>query len=188
MSKQPKPNRKQRGQRTLDSGPAETDLVPILNVVMCLIPAILAGTSVQAGVINVVPEPFGAHTTAAETEEALNLTVAVGAEGIRITARDDALDEGPIEIPNTAQGTDLPSLYTHLARIKDAHPTQTRLNLVADATVPLNRLVPVMDVARHRLTVTEPLDAAQLMTAAVARSPDGAATLLWPDVVFAHAR
>lgn len=177
-----------------------------MNMVVCLIPMILAGTAlVKLGVVNVNAPKFGmgaASEVEDDAEKPLNLTVAIGEEGFRLTATgadinqvlghvpQDAGEEGaPIGVPIPKAGGvyDYMSLYNHLVRIKTAFPNENILNVTADPTTPFKHVINVIDAVRLRLesdSYAEP----EAFTVAGAKMEDGTPALLWPDVVFAVAQ
>ena len=74
----------------LDDKLEDLNLVPIMNLVVCLIPMVLLGTAlVKVGVINVNAPNFGMGKSSSENEEEkkpLNLTVMIGEKAIMIKA------------------------------------------------------------------------------------------------------
>ena len=74
----------------LDDKIEDLNLVPIMNLVVCLIPMVLLGTAlVKVGVINVNAPNFGMGKSSNENEDEkkpLNLTVMIGEKGIMIKA------------------------------------------------------------------------------------------------------
>lgn len=193
------------------AAPEELNLIPIMNMVVCLIPMILAGTAlVKLGVINVNAPKFGmgAATEATDdTEKPLNLTVAIGQEGFRLTATgadinqvlglapaaaaDPAADPAaaPVGVPIPKSGDlyDYMALYNNLVRIKAAFPNETILNITADPTMPFKHVVNVIDAVRLKLEA-DTYSEAEMFVKAPAKIEDGIPALLWPDVVFAVAQ
>ena len=191
------------------AAPEELNLIPIMNMVVCLIPMILAGTAlVKLGVINVNAPKFGmgAATEATDdTEKPLNLTVAIGNEGFRLTATGadinqvlgfeaaaaDPAAEGaaPVGVPIAKNGEqyNYMDLYNKLVTIKKAFPNETILNITADPTMPFKHVVNVIDAVRLKLE-SDTYSEAELFVKAPARVEDGVPALLWPDVVFAVAQ
>jgi biopolymer transport protein ExbD len=74
----------------IDDKMDDLNLVPIMNLVVCLIPMVLLGTAlVKIGVINVNAPNFGMGKSTSDTEDdkkPLNLTVMVGEKGIMLKA------------------------------------------------------------------------------------------------------
>lgn len=183
----------------------DLNLVPIMNMVMCLIPVVLVGSSqVTIGVVNVNSPKFGgAPSTASEEdpEKPLNLTIAIGEDGFRITASGANINEilgvAPSPDANGAQGPfiakdgevyNYPELYTKLMTIKKSYPDESIINLTAGSTVAFRHVIGVMDVARVKLTAESYSDVESLMTADILYNSENKPELLWPDVVFAVAQ
>ena len=181
----------------------DLSLVPIMNCVMCLIPAVLAGSAqVAIGVINVNAPKFGS-SAAAPTEDndnkPLNFTVAIGDDGFRLTASGDDIYEmlkmpptedgaGPL-IPKKNDAYDFVELYSKLVMVKKAHTNESVLNLTAGAKIPFKYVTAVMDLARLQLTEDSYADLDQLHNADIKYESDNTTpVLLWPDVVFALAQ
>lgn len=189
-----------------DDKVSEMDLVPIMNMVMCLIPVVLAGSAaVQIGIVNVNAPKFGMGTAATpedDAEKPLNLTVAVGEDGFRITASgadineilgttaaapvDGAAPQGPL-IPKKAEKYDYLDLYNKLVTVKKAFPEETIVNLTADARIQFKFVIAVMDVLRVRLE-QDAYDDLDAFTHAGLKYDGIKPELLWPDVVFAVAQ
>ncbi len=187
----------------------DLNLVPIMNLVVCLIPIVLFGMSlVKIGVINVNAPKFGMGQAAPSDDEKkpLNLTIAIAEEGFRLTAggadinqvlglqpaaaADPAAADGQpagVVIPKKKEKYDFPDLYLKLVKIKDAFPDESIVNLTADAKIPVKYVVAVMDSMRFRLVGTEFADMAAFAAAEI-KMEGNAQELLWPDVVFAVAR
>ena len=188
----------------------ELNLVPIMNLVVCLIPMVLLGTAlVKIGVINVNAPKFGMGQAAPDDDEQkpLNLTVAVGEDGFRITATgadintvlgiapeavpgDDpaaaATGAGP-KIAKSGENYDYVALYNMLVQIKEKFPEETIVNLTADSRIPFKIMIQTMDSIRIRLSENSYPDLAAFRTATVDYDGNNV-KLLWPDVVFAVAQ
>ncbi|MCA9543550.1 MAG: biopolymer transporter ExbD [Myxococcales bacterium] len=202
-----------RNKKTVDDTIEDLNLVPIMNMVVCLIPMVLAGTAlIKVGVVNVNAPKFGqgAATPDETDEKPLNLTVAVGDDGFRLTATgadinqvlgiDPAMaaaaaqpadpTQPPKEgafIPKKGEEYDYVDLYNKMVKVKSQFPQETVMNLTADARVPFKLLVNVMDALRVKLEQDTYGDLAGFKSAS-ARIEEGAPALLWPDVVFAVAQ
>lgn len=188
----------------------DLNLVPIMNLVVCLIPMVLAGAAlVKIGVVNVNAPKFGMG--AAEQEESdekpLNLTVAVAEEGFRLSASGADINEilglapaapaadpaaaaapaqGPL-IPKKGENYDYVELYNKLAVVKGRFPEETIVNLTADPRIAFKHIINVMDVLRYKLDGENFTDLETLQAADVAMK-DGKPELFWYDVVFAVAQ
>jgi len=74
----------------IDDKVEDLNLVPIMNLVVCLIPMVLLGTAlVKVGVVNVNPPNFGMGKSTTENEDEkkpLNLTLMMGEKALMIKA------------------------------------------------------------------------------------------------------
>lgn len=183
----------------------DLNLVPVMNMVMCLIPVILAGSAaVKLGMVNVNAPKFGIGAAAPDEsdEKPLNLTVAVGEDGFRITASGADINEvlglpPPVDPTQPAVGPTVPmvegkydfvDLYTKLAKVKERFPEETIVNLAADSKVPFKYLIGVMDVIRLRLEADTYEDLEAFSKANPRKNDQNEPELMWPDVVFAVAQ
>lgn len=184
----------------------DLNLVPIMNLVVCLIPIVLLGASlVKVGVVNVNAPKFGmGQATPDDSEDKpLNLTVAVGEDGFRITASgadinsvlglpppaegaDPSAAPGPF-IPKKGDDYDYVELYNKLVQVKEKFPEETIVNLTADARIPFKYLMRVMDTLRVRLEGDQYAELEAFQRASIVYDGNQA-KLLWPDVVFAVAQ
>ncbi|MBU1899368.1 biopolymer transporter ExbD [Myxococcota bacterium] len=182
----------------------DLNLVPIMNMVMCLIPVVLVGSSqVTVGVVNVNSPKFGGAPSTASNEDEdkpLNLTVAIGEDGFRITASGADINEILGITPSEENSTQGPliakdgelynyaDLYTKLMAVKKQHPDETIMNLTAGSGIAFKHVINVMDVARVQLSAESYSDSESLMTADIRYDSENKPELLWPDVVFAVAQ
>lgn len=185
----------------------DLDLVPIMNLVVCLIPMVLVGMSlVKIGVINVNAPRFGMGQAEPSDDEdkPLGLTIAIAEDGFRLTATGADINAELGEIPTAPAAADAPpqpgvfiaksgevynysELYNKLVKIKEGHPDETIVNLTADAKIEFKYVIAVMDTMRFELEQKSYSDAKEF-TAAGIMMDGGQQKLLWPDVVFAVAR
>ena len=193
-----------RNKKPFDDKIEDLNLVPIMNLVVCLIPIVLVGaTLVKIGVINVNAPKFGmgAATPDESDEKPLNLTVAIGEDGIRLSATGadintllgvavdptaDPTTQGPL-VQKKGETYDWPALYNNLVKIKDQFPNETVVNMAADARIEFKHVVAAMDSMRYRLEKNA-YDGLEGFRTASIKSADGKQELLWPDVVFAVAQ
>lgn len=179
----------------------ELDLVPIMNCVMCLIPVVLAGSAqVTIGVINVNPPKFGAAAPSQAEEndtKPLNLTLAIGNDGFRLTASgaditpDVGVPSDPAAplIPKKDDHYDYVELYNKLVKVKNSNPNESLLTITAESDIPFKYIASVMDVARSRLEADSYSSLEDLQAAGQKYDTDGVTVItLWPDVVFALAQ
>lgn len=188
----------------------DLNLVPIMNLVVCLIPMVLLGMSlVKVGVVNVNAPKFGqgAATPEESDKKPLNLTVAVGADGFRLQATADlnaalglaapaatpdaaAADPTaapPIMIPKKGEEYDFVELYNKMVAIKGKFPDESIVNLTAEAKIPFKHLIFVMDSLRVQLAA-DTYDDVDAFKNAELKYENNQPVLLWPDVVFAVAQ
>jgi biopolymer transport protein ExbD len=179
-----------RRKRRLEKTDTELNLVPIMNMVMCLIPMVLLGMSMlKVGVLNVSAERF-APTVEPIDEIPLGLVIAVAEDGFRVSAAGDDVskllglpDGEPVLIARRAGAYDHVALYNSLVRIKDHHPKETVVKLTAERDTPFKDLVSAMDVMRTRLAADRFEDLESFQEADV-KYEDERVAMLWPDVVF----
>jgi biopolymer transport protein ExbD len=199
-----------RKKKGVDDKIEDLNLVPIMNLVVCLIPVVLFGMSlVKIGVVNVNAPKFGMGQAAPSDDEKkpLNLTIAIGEDAFRLTASGADINqvlglapaevaEDPAAAPAAAAGVsipkkkdeyDYPDLYSKLAKIKDAFPDETIINLTADAKIPVKYVIKVMDAIRYRLVQDTFADVTAFADADL-KYEGNVTQLLWPDVVFAVAQ
>ena len=193
-----------RGKKKLDDKIEDLNLVPIMNLVVCLIPMVLFGASfIQIGVVNVNTPKFGLSKSVDDSnpdEKPLNLTLAIGEDGFRITANAVipgitgpeggeavAADTGPT-IPKKGDEYNYLDLYNKLVLVKNQFPEETVLNMTADAATPFKYLIRAMDTLRVRLEEDQYSDLAALQSATVKIDANSSPELLWPDVVLAVAQ
>lgn len=160
--------------------PGELNLVPIMNLIVCLVPMVLLGMAVvKVGVINANAPRIGPPCTE-NCDEAppLHLRVHIGEAGIELKS---GLGANEAE-PKRFERGDLVGVYQTAVALKASHPEETIANISADARIPYRDVVALIDVLRHELDgeVGDRTDLAQLMP----RHDEGRPALLFPDVVF----
>ena len=173
-----------RIRRKLDrpDGPGDLNLIPIMNLIVCLVPIVLLGMSVvKVGVIETqAPRFVNPCQGGCDETPPLHLALHVTADSIELRkgARTDELERFARD--------DLAGLYRRLIALKAAHPEETVANLSADDRIAYREVIAVMDVMRNELDgeVKSTADLARLMP----RYAEGRAVLLFPDVMFAMAR
>lgn len=185
----------------------DLNLVPIMNLVVCLIPMVLFGMSlIKIGVVNVNAPKFGMGAAAPDEsdEKPLNLTIAVAADGYRLTASGADINTimglppvdptnpaaaaaaGPT-IPKKGEKYDYVELYNKLVAIKKQFPNESVVNLTAERDTHFKYLIGTMDVMRTYLEA-DTYDGMDAFQAASVKYEDNQVALLWPDVVFAVAQ
>lgn len=198
--------------KTVSTEIEDLNLVPIMNLVVCLIPMVLVGMSlVKIGVINVNAPRFGMGQAEPSDDEdkPLGLTIAIAEDGFRLTATgadiNAELGEVPAAPPSAdpaaaglppAPGVFIPKsgdvynyteLYNKLVKLKDNHPDESIVNLTADAKTHFKFVIKVMDSMRFRLE-SDSYNDAESFTASSPKMEQNKQVLLWPDVVFAVAK
>ena len=168
---------------------SELNLVPIMNLVVCLIPMVLFGASfVDLGVVNASTPKFGdVRPVPPNTPEPVKVTVGLSHAGIAIKSDHALPGVAPgeaIEIPRLGDRLDLTRFYNHMVQIRDAHEAVAPLILTADERVPYAEVIRVMDAARHRLEASSYAEDEAFRSARRLRGPEG---LLWPDVSLGRA-
>ncbi|MFH1810735.1 MAG: biopolymer transporter ExbD [Pseudomonadota bacterium] len=140
---------------------SELNLIPIMNLVLMLIPAILITAAfVEITVINVSAPQLGPDREARPaqpTPPELRLTVLISDGGFTLASSGATL--GPEQgspsprqptVPRTASGDyDWAALGQRLATIKDAFPEETRLIIAAEPDIPYEVVVATMDASRE---------------------------------------
>ncbi|MBU0549913.1 biopolymer transporter ExbD [Myxococcota bacterium] len=178
--------------RRFEPEAAELNLIPIMNMVMCLIPAILFGAStVKIGVIEAARPIFGCHHNHDEIGGAqpLNLKVAVEPNGITLSATEAGFEAVvPAAARHIPKGeAELMTLYNHLNALRARYPDEPTFLLTAAPNVPFNRIVSVLDASRAQLDAprfTSPAD----FTAAALKRESGRALPLWDAPIFTVAQ
>jgi len=145
--------KRRRGARSATAAEHRLNLIPILNLVLMLIPAILITTAfVQMAAINVSAPQLPSTTAEPEPqppEERLRLTIVLTAQGVAVIGA-RAAGEGPAEIPRRPDGAyDWVRLTSQLEEVKDAHPEELRIFIRADPEIPYAHVVDAMDAARE---------------------------------------
>ena len=205
-----------RKKKGVEDNIEDLNLVPIMNLVVCLIPIVLFGMSlVKIGVINVNTPKFGMGQSAPSDDEKkpLGLTIAIGEDGFRLKATgadlntilgvvpeapanpEDAAATSGVKIPKVKDQYDYLDLYAKLTSIKKQFTDESIVNLTADAKIHFKHVITTMDAIRYQLEKDSYSDIKAFADASrqyERKVVDGkeveAAKLLWPDVVFAMAQ
>ena len=160
-------------------GPGDLNLIPIMNLIVCLVPIVLLGMSVvKVGVIETQGPRFvnGCQGGCLDGPKPLNLALHLTDESIELVKGDRA------DAPERFARDDLPGVYRRLVAIKADHPDETVANLSADDRIAWREVIALMDVMRHELDgeVRDRGDLASLLP----RYTDRGAAPLFPDVMF----
>ena len=143
--------------------PDDLNLVPVMNLVSVLIPFLLMAAEFVslAAIHSTLPTIGPPQPDPQEPDQApLNLTVAIGVEGLEVQGAAAALGEeggeGATSMPCRGGGRcgdvdayDWQGLTRLLARVKDARPDEESVILVPDERVQYEVLVRAMDVCRE---------------------------------------
>lgn len=154
-----KPSERRHG----EDGDTDLNLVPIMNLVLMLIPAILITAAfVEITVINVSAPQIGGGAPPEQLDKPekppLNLTIVLTDQGFTIAGSGGVLNS-PDEDPDAQKGPTLPkngkgeydweSLTKKLVEIKDAFPEETRVIINAEPDIKYEFLIGTMDAARE---------------------------------------
>lgn len=169
-----------RHREPLDA-PGDLNLVPIMNLIVCLVPMVLLGMAVvKVGVVDAHAPRIGPSVCTGDCAEPrpFQLRVHVGEAGIEVH---NAL-AAPDAAPSRFERSDLVGVYNAVKALKAGHPEETIANVSADPRIPYRDVITLVDVLRHELDgeVAERADLARLHP----RQAEGRPALLFPDVVF----
>jgi len=155
--------------KKLKEGDVEANLIPVLNVMFLLIPALLLAMEVaRLAAVHVTPPKFAA--TASEKKEKddkekpLELKVYILEDGYRVSAQgqqqgaeagksaDSSKPTIPLKKPGTAlddfERYDYAALEAEAKRYKGLFPHETVVTLSAENSIPMQVLVQTMDALR----------------------------------------
>ncbi|MCA9715313.1 MAG: biopolymer transporter ExbD [Myxococcales bacterium] len=143
-----------------DSAEVEANLVPIMNIMFLLIPALLLAMEFASmAAIDVTPPKFTtapANNVDKPTEKDLSLTVEIREDGFLVRAREAGAkvhDDGkPSVIPNRggvgAEHLDYPALASQLRDLKAAYPSTFTITVTAEQDIEMDALVRTLDTVR----------------------------------------
>lgn len=129
--------------------------IPFMSLAALLIPMLLMGAQfITLGTIDsALPALCGGDCSAPTPEPTLELSVAIGREGLTVSGNDDRLAE-PVHLSCTdgacasAEAYDTEGLVALMADLKDRHPDEQSYVVVPDSRVPFEVLIGVFDAAR----------------------------------------
>jgi biopolymer transport protein ExbD len=157
-----------RRKKKAQEGEVEANLLPVLNVMFLLIPALLLAMEVATfAAISVSPPKFAAQAPEKEEkkeEKPLNLRIFIMEDGYRVSASGQQLgaeagkeaDSSRPTIPLANPGAPLTDFdrYNYQAleakakELKNLHPTETVVKISAENSIPMQVLTSTMDALR----------------------------------------
>ena len=190
-----------RRKKNAEEGEVEANLIPVMNVMFLLIPALLLAMEVaRFAAINVSPPKFAAQSEQKEEdkkkdEKPLNLKVFVMSDGYRVSASGQqagaeggkSADSNKPTIPLAKPGSDLKDFdrYDYAAleakaqEYKRLFPHETVVTISAENDIPLQAIIKTMDALRG--------GECKLMNAVSGNEEVPAECLFWSPIVEAGA-
>ena len=158
-----------RRRKKLDEGEVEANLLPVLNVMFLLIPALLLAMEVaRFAAVHVTPPKFAAQADEKKEkdpkEKPLNLKVFIMEDGYRVSAQGQqqgadagkSADSNKPTIPLKKPGTtledferyDYAALEAEASKYKKLFPHETVVTVSAENSIPMQVLINTMDALR----------------------------------------
>lgn len=158
-----------RRKKKLDEAEVEANLLPVLNVMFLMIPALLLAMEVaRFAAVHVTPPKFAAQADEKKekdpTEKPLNLKVFIMEDGYRVSAQGQqqgadagkSADSNKPTIPLKKPGTtledferyDYAALEAEAAKYKKLFPHETVVTVSAENSIPMQILINTMDAMR----------------------------------------
>jgi biopolymer transport protein ExbD len=158
-----------RKKKRAEEGEVEANLLPVMNVMFLLIPALLLAMEVaRFAAVNVTPPKFAATADKEKEKEdkdkPLNLKVFILEDGYRISAQGQqqgadagkSADSSKPTIPLATPGQpmddfnryDYAKLEAEAKRYKSLFPHETVVTISAENTIPMQSLINTMDALR----------------------------------------
>ncbi len=158
-----------RRNKKMDDGEVEANLIPVMNIMFLLIPALLLAMAVASfAAVNVSPPKFAATADQKKEEEKkeepLNLKVFIMEDGYRVSAQGQqqgaeagkSADSKKPTIPLAKPGApldeyeryDYAALEAQAKKYKQLFPHETVVTLSAENSIPMQVLVSTMDALR----------------------------------------
>ena len=136
--------------------PSETpfNLLPVMNVMFLLIPAMLLSMeTIDARAINVEPPKFCACNNPDDVDppplqEPLALKIRVLEDGYDLSYRGAEPSTGAPDLPRVEGKLDTAGLKSIAVELKDAYPHEVVVDVTAEATVPYGEVVETLDTLR----------------------------------------
>lgn len=158
-----------RRKKKIQEGEVEANLIPIMNIMFLLIPALLLAMEVASfAAVNVSPPKFASQANKKEDkkkeEEPLNLKVFIMEDGYRVSAQgqqqgaeagksaDSARPTIPLAKPGASLDDfdryDYAALEAQAKKYKQLFPHETVVTISAENSIPMQALVRTMDGLR----------------------------------------
>lgn len=158
-----------RKKKKMEEAEVEANLIPVMNIMFLLIPALLLAMEVaRFASINVSPPKFAAKSEDKDEkkkdEKPLNLKVFIMEDGYRVSASGQqsgaeagkSADSNKPTIPLANSGStlddferyDYAALETKVTELKRLFPHETVVTISAENSIPLQSLVKTMDALR----------------------------------------
>ena len=162
---------RRRRKKNADEGEVEANLIPVMNVMFLLIPALLLAMEVaRFAAINVSPPKFAAQSDQKEEkkkdEKPLNLKVFIMEDGYRVSASGQqagaeggkSADSNKPTIPLAKPGSTLDdfnrynydALEAKANEYKRLFPHETVVTVSAENSIPLQAVIQMMDALRGK--------------------------------------
>jgi biopolymer transport protein ExbD len=172
-----------RKKKSVDTKMEDINLVPMMNMVVCLIPVVLFGTSlIKIGVVD-VSSKFGnssAKPDDKEKEKTLGLTIGITEKafivksqgGVDVAEMVGATPGEEMKIPNAqamvldgdppreieVTDYDYKTLYNYAVKFKKSYPKESMVTITADPGIPYKHVIALIDALRERLEQDEYAD------------------------------
>lgn len=162
--------------RKPEEAAVEADLLPVMNIMFLLIPALLMAMEFasMAQLQLAVPRNFNQPSArpSAPTAPEFEFKVAIGRDGFETRSGGAAV--GPATIPRLGDDYDWAALAAAARDLKRMFPAETSVTVTAEGDVPMDVLVRTLDVLRG--------DGCKLGAWARGEAPDDAC-LFWAPVI-----
>ncbi len=168
-----------------ENAEVEANLVPIMNIMFLLIPALLLAMEFASmAAIEVSPPKFchlGGQSNNQEPEKQLSLNVEIRQDGFLVKARElGAVMDGdkPRVIPNRgglgAENLDYTALASQLRDLKAAYPSSSEVTVAAEGDIEMDALVRTLDTLRGEGCKLRPVQAGEA---------PGEACMFWNPII-----
>jgi biopolymer transport protein ExbD len=142
-----------RKKKSAEAPVVEANVLPVMNVMFLLIPALLLAMEVasMAAITVVPPRDTSSVTNPQPTEPNLELKVRVASDGFWVTVNEQLAKptpEGPTVARIGEEEYDYAALEATARDMKAAHPEESSVYVTAEADVPLSVIVGTMDALR----------------------------------------